>query len=274
MKTIIITGSTKGIGFGLAKEFLKRGCNVVICGRSQVDVNNVVEKLSKEFGEAKVLGRRCDVSSMEQVEALWEASVKKFGRIDIWINNAGTTTNPLSFGQLQKDEIDATLSTKIFGSLYSAHVAINGMLKQGGGDIYFTEGMGGKGEIQAGVSMLGTGNAAVVYFVKALRKEYANSNVRFHTLRPGINVTEHFLHGVEYLDEDRWERSKRVINILGDKPETTTPWLANAILNNNKKEGHIAWLTPVKIMMRFMLASFNKRDLFVGYERPQKSNKQ
>ena len=272
MKTIVITGSTKGIGLGLAKEFLKRGCNVVICGRSQVSVNDAVEKLTNEFGEAKLLGRGCDVSSLEQVQALWEAGVKKFGRIDIWINNAGTTTNPLPFGQLAKEEIDGTISTKLFGSLYSAHVAINGMLKQGGGDIYFTEGMGGKGEIQAGVSMLGTGNAAVVYFVKALRKEYPEGRVRFHTLRPGINVTEHFLHGVEYLEDARWERSKRVINILGDKPETTTPWLAEQILKNDKKEGHIAWLTPTKIMLRFMFSSLNKRDLFAGYERPKKSS--
>ena len=270
-KTVVITGSTRGIGLGLAKEFLKRGCNVVVCGRSQVGVNKAVGQLAAEAGGANLLGVRCDVASFEQVQALWEAGAKRFGRIDIWINNAGTPTNPLSFGQLEKDEIDATLSTKIFGSLYSAHVAINGMLKQGGGDIYFTEGMGGKGEVQEGVAMLGTGNAAVVYFVKALRKEYTGSNVHFHTLRPGINVTEHFLHGVEYLDEARWERSKRVINILGDTPETTTPWLADAILKNDKKEGHIAWLTPMKIMLRFMTASFNKRDLFAGYERPVKN---
>lgn len=268
-KTVVVTGSTRGIGLGLAREFLKRGCNVIVCGRSQVGVNKTVQELTQELGGANLLGVRCDVSSFEQVQALWDAGAKHFGRIDIWINNAGTTTNPLPFGQLEKDEIDATISTKLFGSLYSAHVAINGMLKQGGGDIYFTEGMGGKGEIQAGVSMLGTGNAAIVYFVKALRKEYPEGNVRFHTLRPGINVTEHFLHGVEFLDEARWERSKRVINILGDKPETTTPWLAEKILNNDKKEGHIAWLTPMKIMTRFMLVSFNKRDLFAGYARPQ-----
>ncbi|MFN8433420.1 MAG: SDR family oxidoreductase [Anaerolineales bacterium] len=272
-RTIVITGSTRGIGLGLAKEFLKRGCNVVVCGRSQVGVNKAVEQLTAEVGGANLLGVRCDVSSMEQVQALWEAGAKRFGRIDIWINNAGTTTNPLPFGQLEKDEIDATLATKILGSLYSAHVAINGMLKQGGGDIYFTEGMGGKGEIQEGVSMLGTGNAAVVYFVKALRKEYAGSNVRFHTLRPGINVTEHFLHGVEHLDEARWERSKRTINILGDTPETTTPWLADAILKNDKQAGHIAWLTPMKIMLRFMTAGFNKRDLFAGYTRPRTTDR-
>jgi NAD(P)-dependent dehydrogenase (short-subunit alcohol dehydrogenase family) len=96
MKTIVITGSTRGIGFALARSFLKRGCRVVISGRSQSSVGGVVDRLQKEFPPENVLGLACDVTEFSQMENLWEASIKKFGSVDIWINNAGisNTQNP------------------------------------------------------------------------------------------------------------------------------------------------------------------------------------
>ncbi len=270
MKTVVITGSTRGIGLGLATEFLKKGCQVVICSRSKKDADAVAQNLINQYGDGKVFGVVCDVTDHAQVQALWNSAVTKFGRVDIWINNAGTTTNPLPLASLNPTEYEATLKTKINGSFNGAHVAIAGMLKQNpaGGDIYFVEGMGGKGEIQEGVISLGAGNAAVVYLAKALRVEYKHAPIGFHLIRPGINVTEHFLHGVEYMSAERWESSKKVINILGDKPETTAPWLVEQILMNKSKAASIAWLNPIKITWRFLTASFNKRDLFAGYERP------
>ena len=86
MKTVVITGSTKGIGLGLAKEFLKRGCSIVISGRNQHRLEQEVHRLQEEYGDDKVLGQICDVTDIHQVEALWDASKKKFGKVDIWIN--------------------------------------------------------------------------------------------------------------------------------------------------------------------------------------------
>jgi len=74
MKTIVITGSTRGIGHGLATEFLKRGHNVLVSGRSQSNVDQVVDAFGKQFGPDRVAGKACDMTEYTQVQALWDAA--------------------------------------------------------------------------------------------------------------------------------------------------------------------------------------------------------
>ena len=260
MKTIVITGSTRGVGYHLAKSFLARGCNVVICGRSQEGVDKAVNDLSQE---EQVLGMKCDVSVEEDVQGLWEVAVHKFGSVDIWIHNAGTSTIPVKFAEAPLNEIQATIQTKIMGAAHSARTAIPGMLKQAnGGAIYFVEGMGTRGDVQEGTITLGAANNAVVYLMKGLMEEYKDTNILFGGIRPGINITEHLMHGWEHLSAERQARTKRIFNILGDLPETTGPALADMILTNKKNGTTIRWMTTGKIMTRFLTASFSKRDLF------------
>ena len=68
MKTVIITGSTRGIGQGLAENFLLRGCNVIITGRKQADVDACMAKFSQQFGPEKVSGMACDVRQYDQLQ--------------------------------------------------------------------------------------------------------------------------------------------------------------------------------------------------------------
>ena len=90
MKNIVITGSTKGIGFGLAEEFVRRGHSVVISGRTPESVASAVAKLEvvtpsgvERAGRAR--GRACDVARYEEVEALWAFAAAELGSVDIWI---------------------------------------------------------------------------------------------------------------------------------------------------------------------------------------------
>src|SRR5688572_12468419 len=87
-KTIVITGSTKGIGYGLAEEFLKRGHNVIVSGRKQDSLDKAVATLSAKHKD-HVEGCLCDVTKFEDHEKLFAFAKEKFGRVDIWINNAG-----------------------------------------------------------------------------------------------------------------------------------------------------------------------------------------
>jgi ssDNA-binding Zn-finger/Zn-ribbon topoisomerase 1 len=87
---VLVTGSTKGVGLALAREFLRFGDNVVICSRSVERVENTVQDLKKEFEEQKILGMACDVRDSESIQALVDMAKSKLGHIDIWINNAGT----------------------------------------------------------------------------------------------------------------------------------------------------------------------------------------
>ena len=265
MKTVVITGSTRGIGRGLATEFHARGCNVMVCGRGADAVDETVAALGAE----RAAGITCDVTDPAQVQALWDAAVERFGRVDIWINNAGSTTTPYMLWETDPVEIDRTIRVNLLGAFYGCKVAGAGMRSQdGGGFIYNVEGMGSKGEVQAGVSPYGTSKAGVGYLMKSLRKDFEGSGVRMCAIRPGINVTEHLLHGAEVLPPERWAKTKKIFNILGDKPETTTPWLAEKILANDKDGARIQWLTPMKITGRFMTAGFKKRDLFADLDLP------
>src|SRR5262249_28691204 len=90
-KVAVITGASMGIGEAIAKLFLQEGAKLVLCAR---DVGRVQVTAARIGGTADTsLAVACDVSKREQVDALAEAAVRKFGRIDIWVNNAGFGLN-------------------------------------------------------------------------------------------------------------------------------------------------------------------------------------
>lgn len=261
MKTVVITGSTRGIGRGLAREFLARGHQVVVCGRGEGSTGKVVAELSKEYDAARIFGQPCDVGDYEQVQALWDAAVAHFGRVDTWINNAGLGNPMFRFWDLQPEMIDQIVRTNLTGLMYATKVAINGMLKQSGGQVYNMEGFGSNGRTRDGLTLYGSTKAAVRFFTESMISETKETPVQVGTLSPGIVITDLLVEGYAGSYEDM-EAAKRIFNVLGDKVETVTPWLVDQILANEKHGARIAWLTGPKIMTRFLTAPFNKRDLF------------
>jgi len=142
MKVIVITGSTRGIGYGLADSFLALDCAVTVSGRTQEAVDKAVAELSARHGEDRVFGHPCDVTDFEQVQALWNAAKTQFDKIDIWINNAGLGNPQMDFWELPAEEIQAVVSTNLIGAMYGTKVALRGMLEQGFGGLYNMEGPG------------------------------------------------------------------------------------------------------------------------------------
>jgi 3-oxoacyl-[acyl-carrier protein] reductase len=92
-KTAIITGSGRGIGRETAILLAKRGVNVVVCSRTNSEVNSVKEEIEKVNSKSSVLGVKCDVSMSYQVNSLIRLTIEKFGNIDILVNNAGVAFN-------------------------------------------------------------------------------------------------------------------------------------------------------------------------------------
>lgn len=261
MKTIVITGSTKGIGLGLAKAFLSRGCNVVISGRQQADVDAVVETLRQDFPVEHILGQACDVARYEDVRELWNASKAQFGQVDIWINNAGQAQMIEQFWELPVDLIESVVETNVLGTMYGAKVAAQGMLEQGGGTLYIMEGKGSKGDVQGGMTLYSTTKRAGNYLFQALVKELEGSAVMVGSISPGMVVTD-LLSLQKNADPENWERTKKIFNILADRVETVCPWIADQILANQAHGQQIRWLTRWKVLWRFLSAVWNKRDLF------------
>lgn len=267
MVTTVITGSTRGIGLGLARELAARTSNVVVCGRSQETVDQAIAEVADRAGPTRVVGTTCDVTDAASVQALWDVAVEAFGTVDHWINNAGSTTTPLPLHELPSDQLGRVIDTNVTGVLHGVRVAAAGMREQdGGGWIWNVEGLGSKGETQMGLATYGASKAAVGYLMKALRKDLDGSGVKVGAIRPGINITEHLLTDAEVLSPERWEKTKKIMNILGDLPETTTPWLAEQLLAATKDGTRIQWLSTPKITKRFMMAPLNKRDLFSDIE--------
>lgn len=261
MKTIVVTGSTRGIGFGLADEFLKLGTNVVVSGRSQASVETAVERLIKVHGESRVLGVPCDVSRPGEVQALWDSAVKRFSSVEVWINNAGLSSPRSPFWLQSPARAREVVETNLIGVMNGCQVALNGMLAQGRGHIWNMEGFGSGGQKAEGMAIYGATKRAVTYFTEALLKDTMGKNVSVSFLSPGIVVTD--LLKDDYKDApEAWEKAKRIFNILGDRVETVTPFLARRVLETEKTGSRVAWLTTGKAFFRFMTA-FRKRDIFI-----------
>lgn len=265
MKTVVITGSTKGIGLGLAKEFLKRGCSIVISGRNQQRLEQEVHRLQEEYGDDKVLGQICDVTDIHQVEALWDASKQKFGKVDIWINNAGITHSTKPLLELDPSEIAPVINTNIIGLIYGSQVALKRMTEQGFGQIYNLEGHGSDGRKLPGLTVYGTSKRALRYFSEALIDEAENTPVKVGMLSPGIVITDFLLDDMRKMPPDQLETVKAIYNCLADRPETVTPFLVEHILKNEKNGTEIVWLTDEKANERFNSDEYNSRDFFSEY---------
>jgi NAD(P)-dependent dehydrogenase (short-subunit alcohol dehydrogenase family) len=261
MKTVVITGSTRGIGRGLAENFLKLGCQVVISGRQQAAVDQTVEQL-KTLGA--VGGLACDITSSTDLDGLWKYAIEQYGAVDIWINNAGMSIKKQSLDKQSAADLQNIVATNLTGVLLACRAAMIGLKKQGHGQIWNMEGFGSNGAAQLGMASYGATKRAVNYLNKALRKDVAGTEVQICTLSPGIVVTD-LLIGDYDTSSLEWQKSKRIFNILGDSVDTVTPWLAKNVLASEKDGSTVAWLTNSKAFFRFLTAGFNKRDLFTDH---------
>jgi NAD(P)-dependent dehydrogenase (short-subunit alcohol dehydrogenase family) len=261
-RSIVITGSTRGIGYSLAEAFLERGCAVTISGRTQEAVDEAITKLRSKFSSEHSFGFPCDVTDFLQVQRLWENAQSHFGRIDIWINNAGIAVPMMKFWELSPEQYDDVVQTNIIGTMYGTRVALTGMLAQGYGALYNLEGFGARGRSMHGMALYGSTKASVHFINRSLAEEIEGSSVITGAVAPGMVITDMITRQFEGRAEEL-EKSKRILNIIGERAGTVAPVLASKILENQKNGVTIAFSSPARMMLKFLTAPFNKRDLFV-----------
>ena len=261
MKNIVITGSTRGIGLCMAKEFLKANCNITISGRG----NNILKELKKELGSFgnQILYVPCDVSKIDEVERLWRQSKEKWGSIDIWINNAGQNCPYEYCYETKSNYVDALIDTNINGMIYGSQIASKNMLAQGSGQIWNMEGLGSNGMIQERTILYGTSKRALRYFTRGLARELKGTPVMAGRLSPGMMLTDFITKSPDGEKSPVIENKsfKFIFNALGDRPETVASFFIPRILTNTKNGALIAWLTNVKTMWRFIISPLNKNRL-------------
>lgn len=261
MKTIVITGSTKGIGLAMADAFLQDGCQVAISGRRQEPLDEAVASLATSYGSQRVAGFLCDVTLPEQVESLWQEAADRFGRIDIWINNAGVGHPQSPIWELDEQTVRAVIDSNIIGVINCCRVAIPGLLAQGGGQLYNFEGFGSNGRVRAGIGVYGASKSAITFLSKTLAAELKDTTVQIGTIEPGMVMTDLVLDQFKD-DPEGLAKAKPIFNIIASPLDEVAPTMAKKVLANDKNGASLEYLSRTRLSLRFLTAPFNKRDLF------------
>lgn len=183
-KVAVITGSTKGIGRAIAHEFVRQGARVVITSSSRKNVDAAVG----EFPEGSVYGHVCDASSYSEMEELVEASVRRFGAIDCFINNAGISDPFTNVGDSSPEEWSRVIDTNLKGTYYGSRAAIRYFLSaKRKGKIINLAGSGTDRRSNTPfISAYGSTKAAIARFTFAMAEEYRQSEVSIMLLHPGL----------------------------------------------------------------------------------------
>lgn len=185
-KVAIITGSTKGIGYGMACGLAQAGADVVITSRNQEDCNRVAEEISKAYN-VQTLALATDVVKKEQVDILVEKTIEKFGHIDVLVNNAGTANSGRA-EDLTEQDWNNILDLNQKAVFFTAQAVGKIMIAQKGGKIINIASMlglvGNRGVLPYCVSKGG-----VIQMTKALALEWAPHNIQVNVLCPGYVIT-------------------------------------------------------------------------------------
>lgn len=264
MKTVVITGSARGLGYNMARFFREYNYNVVLSDLNEEKLKIAKEELEKTPSEAEITYTTCNVSKIEELQALMNFAIEKFGEVDIWINNAGVNQPQKAIWELTEQEINTIIDVDLKGAIFGSKVAIEQMSKQHKGAVYNIEGYGSNDAHMLGLNMYGTSKRAVTYLTEALAQEceQQGNGVIVGKLSPGIMITEFTTHSLGNDKIELAEKTKKVYNILGDTPETVGKFLVDKMVNNTKNNVKFNWLTNGKAFTRFLTAGFNKRNFF------------
>jgi uncharacterized protein len=185
-KVAVITGGSMGIGEAMAKLFLQEGAKLVLCARDLTRTQAAVQRVGGT--PENTLSMSCDVSKRDQVDAVVAAAVKKFGRIDVLVNNAGFGLND-SVEKMNMAELRRMFETNLFGTIECIQAVAPIMRQQGGGDIVnissvsghiSTPYMGGYAATKHAMNAIG----------KAARLELLRHNINVVTVCPGYIATD------------------------------------------------------------------------------------
>ena len=262
MKTIVITGSTRGIGFELGREFLNKNCQVVFSGSNEDSVSAALDLLSKDFSHNDFAGMPCDVKDFNQIQALWDQSIQRFEKIDVWINNAGISNKMASSWKIPKDEILSVVETNFLGEIYGTKVAMQGFIQQGFGALYNVEGMGADGKTHnvKGLSVYGSTKAGLHFFNKCLAEENDHPNIIVGALQPGMVLTE-MVRGQYNNNPEEWENVKGILTLIANPIEDVVTWLVDKILDNQENGAYFRYGSTLRILKRMILLPFRRKNI-------------
>ena len=182
-RVAIVTGGSQGIGKAAAASLVREGANVAICARTLETLESAAEEI-RAAGDGEVLTIQCDVTDEQQVVAMVEQVVARWGGVDILVNNAGSSSaHP--FEEATDEIFEQDIELKVFGAIRCTRAVLPLMRAAGGGRIINITTPGGKA---SGARSLPTSlsRAAGISLTKALSQEYAAENILVNTVCIGL----------------------------------------------------------------------------------------
>ena len=183
----VITGGTRGIGFGIARAFLDAGASVVINGRSEDKGRAAIAELAQPARSLFVCG---DVTVQKDVEAAVEGALQRFGRVDILVNNAGGSSGFAPVAQLTDEAWQEAAAWILHSAFWATRKALVDMQTRGWGRIINISSVEGKQANKANCSHYITYKHALNGFTKAVAFEYGAQGITANAISPGAVETD------------------------------------------------------------------------------------
>jgi short-subunit dehydrogenase len=246
-QTALITGSSRGLGFILARKLAAEGCKVVICARDSIALEKARADLAAQG--ATVLAVPCDVSDQNQVAELITIANEHFGPIDILINNAGV----IGVGPLQNTTVEdfrMAMGVMFWGVLYPTLAVLPQMKARRQGRIINITSIGGKVSVPH-LLPYGSAKFAAVGFSEGLRAEVAQQGISVTTVVPGLMRTGSYLHALfrgRHQDEFTWFALGATLPLISmDAERAATQIIAAA----KRGDAEVTLSIPAQILARF-----------------------
>ncbi len=242
-KIVVVTGSTRGFGYAIAESFLEAGATVAVTGRSQQAVDAALASLQTK---GRVSGFVMDVREEEQVYKLVEDVVKEFGRIDIWINNAGySNAAGMMLDMNPQDALDMFMSND-FGLLQCTQAIMHYMLPRKQGLLVNIYGNGSFLRPASPTGLYGATKAWVTSFTRSLATELKGSGVQILGFSPGMMTTD-MLTSPVVVGERGKEMLKNfgfVLRFLGQPAKYASDKLVKAVASKRKEFTEVKLFKP------------------------------
>jgi 3-oxoacyl-[acyl-carrier protein] reductase len=187
-RSAIVTGGSKGLGLAIAKEFAASGADVAILARDAATLADAKAEIQRGAPRAKVAAISCDVSQMAPIQAAYDRVMSEFGKVDIFVNNAGQSTRGPS-EELTDEMWQADLDLKLFAQIRFCRLVFPQMKQRRWGRIIAVLNIGAKAP-GANSAPTSVSRAAQMAFTKALSMEGAPHNVLVNSLHVGVIVSD------------------------------------------------------------------------------------
>jgi len=242
-KIVVVTGSSRGFGFAVAESLLEAGATVAVTGRSQKAVDGALTSLQPK---GRVRGFVLDVRDEEQIYKLVDDVLKEFGRIEIWINNAGySNAAGMMLDMDPQEALDMFMSNDL-GVLRCTQAIMQTMLPRKQGMLVNIYGQGSFLNQSSPTGLYGTTKAWLTSFTRTLATEIKGSGVQILGFSPGMMTTD-MLTSPTVVGERGKEMLKNfgfVLRFLATSPKYAADKLVKTIESNNKEFTEVKLFKP------------------------------